>query len=446
MDHGAGHDSATLLYSGHPPVRSSNLPVRLSPFLFLLLYLLTGQYIGQLTMSSTRHNASATSSERKRLRDRRAQQNLREKRENRMRALEERVSYCEKNHGNELIHNCMLTVETVRRENELLLARQEHLRRLFQGWEAQGNGAAGARLALSSTYMASDPLPAPTTPICSPGSETVLVDPEMHTMSGWSGNGIEFPHLGSTTDGLTATSMPSTWPVGSGTQSPPSPIIELGLVPDMHPTPGPDTCPLMTPKEYTHITANTRWDGWLAVSEAIAKLPLLSTPFELLHGSRRNWLADQINRLLRRMSLREPDRLAYSWIMYSFVKWRANPSPLAYANMPNFIQPVAGQVRQDQHADLIFFLWPQLRLNVLENWNTIDIIELYRYAISACRVRWPSSQSIWDWDDNNNMFVKPEFFQTFMDRSGWGLTSVFIDKYPQLMKGMDVEHIRYDIP
>lgn len=134
MDHGAGHDSATLLYSGHPPVRSSNLPVRLSPFLFLLLYLLTGQYIGQLTMSSTRHNASATSFERKRLRDRRAQQNLREKRENRMRALEERVSYCEKNHGNELIHNCMLTVETVRRENELLLARQEHLRRLFQGW------------------------------------------------------------------------------------------------------------------------------------------------------------------------------------------------------------------------------------------------------------------------------------------------------------------------
>ncbi|KAE8420687.1 hypothetical protein BDV36DRAFT_249332 [Aspergillus pseudocaelatus] len=398
-------------------------------------------------MSSTRHNASATSSERKRLRDRRAQQNLREKRENRMRALEEQVAYCQKNHGNELIKNCMLTVDSVRRENELLLARQEHLRRLFQSWEAQSNGATGARLTLSSTYMASNPLPAPTTSICSPDSETVLVDPKIHTISGWSVNGVDSAHLGSTTDGLTAPSMTSTWPVASDSPTSPSPIVELPLMPDMHPTPGPDTCPLITPKEYSLMTAHSRsWSGWLALSDTIAKLPLLASPLELLHGSRHNWLADQVNRLLRRLSIREPDRFALSWILYVFVRWRANPTPLAFANMPTFLQPVAGQVRQDQHPEMIFFLWPQLRVNVLEHWDTIDILELYRYAISACRVRWPSSQSIWDWDDDDNMFVKPEFFQTFMDRSGWGFTSVFIDKYPQLMKGMDVEHIRYDIP
>ncbi|KAE8166060.1 hypothetical protein BDV40DRAFT_256739 [Aspergillus tamarii] len=398
-------------------------------------------------MSSTRHNASATSSERKRLRDRRAQQNLREKRENRMRALEERVAYCEKNHGNELIQSCMLTVDSVRRENELLLARQEHLRRLFQSWDVQGNGATGARLTLSSTYMASNPLPVPTTPICSPGDETVLVGREIHTLPGWSVNGIDSAQLGSATDGLTAPSMTSTWPVGSDSPASPSPMIEAFLMPDMHPTPGPDTCPLITSKEYNLMTAHSRrWSGWLALSDTIANLPLLASPLELLHGSRRNWLADQVNRLLRRLSIREPDRFALSWIMYVFVRWRANPNPLAFANMPSFLQPVAWQVRHDQHPEMIFFLWPQLRVNVLEHWDTIDILELYRYAISACRVRWPSSQSIWDWDDDDNMFVKPEFFQTFMDRSGWGFTSIFLDKYPQLMKGLDVEHIRYDIP
>ncbi|GAB1200990.1 hypothetical protein APSETT444_010374 [Aspergillus pseudonomiae] len=103
------------------------------------------------------------------------------------------------------------------------------------------------------------------------------------------------------------------------------------------------------------------WSGWSALSDTVHKLPLLPSPFDLLHGSRRNWLADQINRLLR-------------------------------------------------------------------------------------RVRWPSSVSIWDWDDDENMFVKPEFFETFLDRSGWGLTSVFIDKYPELVKGMDVEGLRYDVP
>ncbi|OGM48937.1 hypothetical protein ABOM_003139 [Aspergillus bombycis] len=402
-------------------------------------------------MSSTRHNASATSSERKRLRDRRAQQNLREKRENRMRALEDRVAYCEKNHGNELIRDCMLTVESVRRENELLHARQEHLRRLFQDWEVQGIGATGVHRTLSATSMTTNSFPEPwtlTTSTCSPRSEIALVDPAMQNLSGWSVNSIDSAGLGSTTDGLTAPSMTaSMWPVGSETRSPPSPIIQIPMMPSMHPTSGSDTYAVITRKDYTQMAASTgSWSGWSALSDTVAKLPLLPSPFELLHGSRRNWLADQINRLLRRLSLREPDRLALSWTMYSFVRWRGTPTPATFANMPTFLQPVAGQIREQQHPELIFFLWPQLRVNYLESRPRIDIIELYRYAISACRVRWPSSQSIWDWDDNENMFVKPEFFQTFLDRSGWGLTSVFIDKYPQLMKGINVEELRYDIP
>ncbi|KNG90614.1 hypothetical protein ANOM_001324 [Aspergillus nomiae NRRL 13137] len=401
-------------------------------------------------MSSTRHNASATSSERKRLRDRRAQQNLREKRENRMRALEERVAYCDKNHGNELIRNCMHTVDCVRRENELLHARQEHLRRLFQDWEVQGNGATGVYRTLSSTSMTTNSFSAPwalTTSAGSPRSDITLVDPGMQNLSGWSVNGTDSAGLGLTTDGLTAPSMTSTWPVALDTRSSPSPIIDIPLMSSMHPTPGPDTYPLMTHKDYTQMAANSgNWSGWSALSDTVHKLPLLPSPFDLLHGSRRNWLADQINRLLRRLSLREPDRLALSWTMYSFARWRANPTPLTFANMPSFLQPVAGQVRQHQHPEFVFFLWPQLRVNYLESRSAIDLIEVYRYGISSCRVRWPSSVSIWDWDDDENMFVKPEFFETFLDRSGWGLTSVFIDKYPELVKGMDVESLRYDVP
>ncbi|KAE8372493.1 hypothetical protein BDV26DRAFT_301868 [Aspergillus bertholletiae] len=398
-------------------------------------------------MSSTRHNASTTSSERKRLRDRRAQQNLRDKRESRMRALEERVAYCENNHSHELIQNWTLAVNSMRRENELLLARQEQLRRLFLGRDAPGNGTMGTHPApLSSTYMAPDPRPTPITPICRPGSEISLINREIQTIPDWSVNRVESAHLGSTADSLTSPPMTSTWPVEIDSRDPCSPIIDLPPIPSMRVTQGFFRCPLLAHKQSPPVTDTTQTLSlWLALSDSIAKLPLLPSPFDLLHGSRRNWLADQINRVLRRLSLREPDRLAISWLVYVFIRWRADPTPLTFANMPHFLQPTSGQAQQGQQLEILFFLWPQLRVNLAEHGAPISILELYRYAVCSCRVRWSSTESIWEWDDDENMFMKPAFFQTFMNRSGWGLSSVFINEFPQLFRGMDVENIRYDL-
>ncbi|KAF5859774.1 hypothetical protein ETB97_002437 [Aspergillus alliaceus] len=394
-------------------------------------------------MSSTRHNASTNSSERKRLRDRRAQQTLRDKRESRLRALEERVAYCETNHCNELIQNHMIAVEPMIRENEALLARHEQLRRLIHGWYRQDTGPPASSLILPPTCMASEPLPTSTIASCSSGAEMVLADPQSQPVSDWTVPG--FAHLGPSADGFTAPYINGTWPVGFGDQSANSLIVDIPLPSLSLAQTAP--CPLFTNEEYALATANTRgWTRWVTSTGSIAKFPAVPSPLDLLHGSRRNWLADQINRLLRRFALREPDRLAYSWIAYVFLRWRINPTPLTFSHLPDFLQPVAGQLQQDQTIEMVFILWPQLRINLLENSDTIDPIELDNYAAGGCRVRWPSSKSIWEWDSDENIYIKPEFFQTFMTRSGWGLSSTFINKFPVLVKGIDVEAIRFDIP
>ncbi|KAE8356863.1 hypothetical protein BDV28DRAFT_41766 [Aspergillus coremiiformis] len=386
---------------------------------------------GQLTMSATRHNASTTSSERKRLRDRRAQQNLRDKRENRIKALEERVAYCDKNHGDELIRNCMITVDYVRRENEILLARQEHLRRLFYGWEKEGYGTTGLpHLTRPPTTQSFPASMVASYGLGSDAMDATLTNAEAQVISSW-----PVPPMDPGSAHLATPDLSSS---PTRLSDNPSLIADLPALPCLLPA----RSRLPVPPQ---ILLNN-WTRWITLANNVINTPPLPSPLDLLHGSRRNWLADQVNRLLRIYTLREPDRLAYSWILYGFIKWRINPTPLARSYLPTFLQPLAEQVRQGQKNQIMFFVWPQIKLNLLEHWDTIDKVELYKDAASSCKVRWPSSNSIWDWDRDDNILIKPEFFQTFMNPHGWGLASGFIDKYPQLMKGLDVEAVRFDDP
>ena len=50
------------------------------------------------------------------------------------------------------------------------------------------------------------------------------------------------------------------------------------------------------------------------------------SPIDLLYGSKHNLLAAWIHRSLRRWTLRESERLAIGWLIYTFTNWRAEPT------------------------------------------------------------------------------------------------------------------------
>ncbi|OAL38852.1 hypothetical protein AYO20_02058 [Fonsecaea nubica] len=75
--------------------------------------------------TTTMHDNTMTSAERKRLRDRRAQQKLREKRDSQMKLLEDQVSYCKQNHGSIAVSVLVEKIHTLELENRFLQRQQE---------------------------------------------------------------------------------------------------------------------------------------------------------------------------------------------------------------------------------------------------------------------------------------------------------------------------------
>ncbi|KAJ5242224.1 uncharacterized protein N7469_000551 [Penicillium citrinum] len=110
-----------------------------------------------------RYNASPNSTGRKRLRDRKAQQTLRDKRERRIRGLEEKIALCERHHGNTGVHY----VKNLRSQNEKLRMGLESLRNILHSldddaWSTpkercrqhRGTGATGIYSAASPLFSA----------------------------------------------------------------------------------------------------------------------------------------------------------------------------------------------------------------------------------------------------------------------------------------------------
>lgn len=48
-------------------------------------------------------------------------------------------------------------------------------------------------------------------------------------------------------------------------------------------------------------------------------------------------------------------------------------------------------------------------------------------------------------DERDDLQICQDFLDAFTEESGWGLTSEFIAKYPELLDGMDVEVVRFQI-
>lgn len=70
-------------------------------------------------------------------------------------------------------------------------------------------------------------------------------------------------------------------------------------------------------------------------------------------------------------------------------------------------------------------------------------MEFAGYASCCVKVRWPWGKDVLERDADDNLRVRSEFSDVFTQESGWGVTGEFIEKYPELLEGMDVEAVRF---
>lgn len=176
---------------------------------------------------------------------------------------------------------------------------------------------------------------------------------------------------------------------------------------------------------------------WLANPELIVSSPDIPDPLALLHGSRRNKLADSIHSTLKKYNTREPELLAIGWLIYVFIKWRMRPTLEAYDRIPKFMRPVWGQLHIIHPWYLDLLAWPKLRVELFKYWDRYDFTALVGLLACCLKVRWKWGEDVLERNDNDELVIKQNFFDVFLSEGGWGLTEDFVKEFPELVKGLE---------
>src|SRR6201986_4198935 len=138
----------------------------------------------------------------------------------------------------------------------------------------------------------------------------------------------------------------------------------------------------------------------ISYSNWVTESPDVPSPLELLHGSKHNQLAKAIHLLLRMRACREPERLAYGWLLYVYTKWSFEPTEARWARLPKFLHPLPEQIQYSHPSCLDSFIWPRLRVNFIKNQHRYDL-ERFGGFISCCmKVRWPWGANVLEADDD----------------------------------------------
>lgn len=193
------------------------------------------------------------------------------------------------------------------------------------------------------------------------------------------------------------------------------------------------------------------WDAlpmyspWGADLRMVQESPEFPTPLELLYGSQGNKLANFIHDNSRLWGCHDPERLACGWLNYALAKWITEPSECRFKRMPEFLRPVAEQLRHAHPACIDLVVFPQLRVNLVTKQHLYNLNEVLGMLSCCIKVRWPWGKCILTPGDDANLYISPEFYDTFMQLDGWGLTPEFISKHPELLDKIDIESVCYQV-
>ncbi|KAL5365630.1 hypothetical protein BJX96DRAFT_181805 [Aspergillus floccosus] len=353
-----------------------------------------------------------SSVEKKRLRDRRAQQALRDKKLRHVTRLEQQVAYCEQYHSEHKVDELLREVQALRAENAVLRGRQERLKCLVRSWDIDATDTKWNASTADQDYAADLNTHDKIIPACT-------VDPALLDAAGSS----------SYTDPLISFSPTA------GSASTPLPLLDNDTEP----------CPSWSLLPLNDDDFSTPWGmslPWFAHPEQIAQPPdTPGSPLDLLYGSTTNPLANMICTALQKIPLREAERLAVGWKVYHVTKWLVSPNPTTYSKIPEFMKPVWGQVQMVHPMCLDLITWPKVRINLIRHWQLYreHKDDILRTFASCIRVRWPTEECILERNKDNELCLKQSFYETFMSEKGWALTSEFIRSYPDVVAGANIQ-------
>jgi hypothetical protein len=361
-------------------------------------------------MSHEQTSPIADSLSKKRARDRRAQQNLRKKRDAHVHALQQRIADLE----NEL-QSFRQRWYGLRRENELLKSRQAAVTRLVASWGSPPLSQVGSPVTIFSNTAAD------ASGLLALGTrDTVLESSSPQTPS-------PNPH-----DSLTL-------PVPSAQLSGPAPLRPQ-VVRDL-------TAPRweLTPVHAEDDVVLTDFFGMLIKSpDMVRRSAEFPRPIELLYGSKTNVLAQIVHSATRYWPCRDPERLAAGWLVYRMARWIAQPSEYHFSLLREFQHPVSEQLDGPHPHYIDYIIWPGLRANMIKHQLVYEPHDVVGLLTCCMKVRWHWNEPIVVPDDDGELVLRPEFRDQFMNLSGWGLTKEFFDRFPLLCEDLSDPSIRYE--
>jgi hypothetical protein len=301
---------------------------------------------GQLTFDSN----TLTSAERKRLRDRRAQRTLRERRDRLLHTLEVQAANCEKNHD-------PLRIQALSDQVDKL---QEEIKE-FHAWKQQLEETRPAPAPSSTPESLSVELPLQSTSCDSPSSVHNPATPLTPA---------SVPHQPTTCISQLVLNKPDRaasdkaldlLPALCGDNTSPLGLTGLSPLPDRVPA------YILIPSDgglQSDLTLTTC--PWFARPDLVAASPPTPSPLHLVYGSRTNYLANPIHESLQQHNLRDPETLGMGWLVYVYSKWRASPNPETFTRLPVFMRPTLPQLQQFHPSCVDQVVFPRMRLNLLK--------------------------------------------------------------------------------
>ncbi|RYC56420.1 hypothetical protein CHU98_g9786 [Xylaria longipes] len=340
--------------------------------------------------------AISDSLSKKRARDRRAQHNLRKKRDAHIHALEQRIADLQ----NEL-YSLRQGCHGLRRENETLKNRQSLVWRLVTSW---------------TDHEPSPQAPMTAGAVHSPGTDGTVLE-------GDSSQG-ETPHS------LVALPVLPNRTTPAVSQAPESVVRPQWNITPVHL----DSDPILT----------EIWDARIRRAEAAQNSPEIPRPIELLYGSKTNQLANIISASTRQWRCRDPERLALGWLAYPLMKWMSEPSECRFSLLQEFQHPVSEQLCTPHPYFIDHIVWPRLRINLIKTQHIYDPRDVLGLLTCCMKVRWPWNETFLEPANNGEFILRADFRETFMKLEGWGLTKEFLDRFPLLAQDLDVTSILYN--
>ncbi|KAJ5642432.1 hypothetical protein N7490_006432 [Penicillium lividum] len=347
-----------------------------------------------------------SSAERKRIRDRRSQQTLRAKKEQYTRQLEAKVAYCEQHHSDKGAQQLIGIIKSLRKQNEILVARHNALKLLVNSWEDTTEDSE----AYTNAWVAqgvNDKSP----------SSLVQTSPEDMDMHSPVAN---TPPISSLPPISSAATSPASFPLWN-------------------------QLPLYSDDFSSYRTVSLPWFFFI---EQITNCPdTPASPLEILYGSKSNPLANMIHLALEKRPIREPEKLALGWITYHISRWIVAPSPKTFAALPSCMHPAEEQLKIEHPLALSCIPWPKMRSNVIRQWPFYNSVrdELFGMFTCCIKIRWPWGVNVLERNEHDDLCIKPAFYETFMSEQGWGITPEFLSKYPRLADGLDVNSVIFTV-